>query len=219
MTKDLILYLLVIVTISFIINFNINRHYKVDKFKLILFTCISIIVGVLSSNVMNWIESGSFKGTSFYGAIFLMPVYVVIFSFIFSIDKYKLLNLTSFLGMITCFVLKIKCYNHGCCGGRRILGFTERGYFIFPSQLVESVFALIVLIILILLYKKNNDRKDLYPWMIIIYGIGRLNLQTFRLYKPVLGFLAWGHIWSILSIIIGFVWLFILYRNNKRTTS
>ena len=217
MSSDLFYYLSGILIISLGINFTINKFYCINKIKLIIFTIISIFVGVLCSNVMNYIESGNFGGTSFYGAIFFMPIYVILFSFIFKVNLNKLLNLTAFLGMITSMILKIRCFNYGCCGGRKIPIVTEHGYAVFPSQLAEAFFAFIVLIILIILFKKNKDRTDLYPMMMAIYGIGRLNLNTFRLYKSVFLFLANGHIWSIVSIIIGFIWLFIIYEKKKRT--
>ena len=63
--------------------------------------------------------------------------------------------------------------------------------------------------------KTNKERKDLYPIMMVIYGIGRLNLNTFRIYKPVFSFMAWGHVWSIISIIIGIIWLFLIKRKKQ----
>lgn len=216
MTKDLYLYLLAVVVVSLIINLIVNKNYKISKVKLIIFTLISPIVGVICTAIMSYIESGSYRGTSFYGAIFLMPLYVLLFSIIFKIKFSELINLTSFLGMITSVVLKVRCYIYNCCGGRKINIFIENeGYLTFPSQIVEMIFAFIVLIILLILYFKDKKRKDLYPIMMTIYGAGRFILNSYRRVTPILGNMAWGHVWSIVSVFVGLLWLFVHYKKEK----
>lgn len=217
MTSDLYLYLIGVVILSLITNFIVNKVYNINKLKLIIFTLISPIIGVISTCIMSYIESGSFKGTSFYGAIFLMPIYVLIFSLLFKIKFNKLINLTAFLGMITSFILKIRCFNYGCCGGRKVNIFIEfKGYLTFPSQLVEMIFALLVFICLCIFLYKKKDRKDLYPIMMIIYGIGRFILNSYRFVMPLFSFMAWGHIWSLVSVIIGIIWLIILKKKEQK---
>ena len=216
MTSDLIYYLFAIFIVFFITNLICNKIYKINFIKLLIFTILSIIVGVLMTMILYWIENGEFGGISFYGGIFLMPFFSILFGVLSKINMFKLQNLSAFLLMITSAIMKYKCFKYDCCKGRKIPIVTEYGYLTFPSQLAEMFFAIFVFIILCFLFKKNKDRKDLYPMMMVIYGIGRLNLNTFRLYEPVLSFMSWGHIWSIVSIIIGFVWLFIIYK-KKRT--
>lgn len=216
MTSDLYIYLICVVVVSFIFNYVINKFYNISKIKIIIFTLISPIIGVITTCIMSYIESGSFRGTSFFGAIFLMPIYAILFSFIFKIKYYKIFNLTAFLGMITSVVLKLRCMKYHCCGGRKINIFIEdEGFLTFPSQLVEMIFAFVILFILIVLFYKNKDRKDLYPIMMTIYGAGRFILNSYRLVTPVLGNMAWGHIWSLVSVVIGLVWLFIFYKKEK----
>lgn len=198
--------------ISLIFNLFINRLYKIGYLKVIIFTVFSTMFGALSSMIMSYIESGNFTGTSFFGAVFLTPIFVCGLSIILKEEKWKLLNLTSFLGMITSAVLKYRCYSFGCCSGRPIL--LENYYFIFPSQIVEMLFAIFIFFLLLILLFMNNNRKDLYPIAMIVYGIGRFILNSFRRTTPIIGFMAYGHIWSILSVIIGIIWLFILY--NKK---
>jgi phosphatidylglycerol:prolipoprotein diacylglycerol transferase len=207
MTSDLIYYLLAVIVLSFIVNFIINKYYKISNTKLFIFTLISPFIGVLTTCIMSYVESGSFKGTSFYGAIFLMPIYVFIFSKIFKIEFYKLINLTSFLGMITSMILKVRCLHYGCCGGRKITSFISKDFVTFPSQFVELILAFCILNILLFFFYRNKDRKDLYPIMMFIYGIGRFILNSFRRVQPVLGFMAYGHLWSIVSIIIGLIFI------------
>ena len=128
-----------------------------------------------------------------------------------------MINLTAFLGMITSVILKIRCLHYNCCRGRKIPIFIEgKGFLIFPSQLAEAFFALVVLTILFILFKKNRERKDLYPIMMIIYGMGRFILNSYRLVQPILGNLAWGHIWSIVSVVIGTIWLSVLKCKEQR---
>ena len=217
MTSDLYLYLIGVLVASFITNFIINKFYNIGKIKLIVFTILFPIVGVLATRIMSYIESGSFRGTSFFGAIFFMPIFVFLFSVISKVKFNKLINLTAFLGMITSVVLKLRCIKYNCCGGRRIGIFIEdKGFIRFPSQIAELIFALIIFIILAVLFVRNKERRDLYPIMMIIYGVGRFILNSYRLVTPLFWFMAWGHIWSIVSVIIGIIWMFILRRKEQR---
>ena len=127
------------------------------------------------------------------------------------------MNLTAFLGMITSALLKYRCFDYGCCVGRRVL--YPGGYFVFPSQLAEMFFAIILFIVLIVLFAKNKERKDLFPLLMVMYGIGRFFFNSYRLVFPVFMGLANGHIWSILSVIIGTVWLIILKKQKNKKAS
>lgn len=208
-------YLLMIFLVFCIVCIILNKLYKIHYFKLLLFIVLSIIYGILSTKIMSWIESGNLTGTSFYGAIFLIPIFVLIFSMIFKVESWKLFNLSAFLGMITSAVMKYRCFLYGCCGGKKVPIVTERGYLTFPSQIAEMIFAIIVFIILTILFFRKKERKDLYPIMMIIYGVGRFILNSYRLVKPVFGFMALGHLWSILSVFIGVVWLLLMRVNCK----
>ena len=214
MTNDLYLYLLVDLIISFLAFLLVNRTYKINGFKLFVFNFVSIILGVISTMMMSYIESGSFKGTSFYGAVFLLPIFTYFLSLIFNISSWKLFNLSSILVMITSAILKVRCFVYGCCGGRKIPIETDYGFMDFPSQIVEMIFALLIFILLLFLFFRNKDRKDLYPIMMIVYGVGRFILNSYRLVVPLFGFMSFGHIWSIISVIVGIIWLIILHKKK-----
>ena len=214
MTSDLPIYLLVVTLISLITNIIINRYYKINITKLLVFTLCMPILGVLSTMIMSFIESGSFKGTSFFGAVFIMPIMSIIFSTILKEERWKFFNLTAFLGMITYATLKFRCYQYGCCIGKKMM--THNGPITFPSQIVEMTVGIITFIALLLLYRKNKKRKDLLPILMVVYGIERFFLNSFRLVKPIFAGLAYCHIWSILCTIIGLIWLLII--KSKQNT-
>lgn len=217
MTSDLYLYIIGVIVSTLLVNLFMNKFYNIGYVRLILFTLIAPLVGVFTTCIMSYIESGSFRGTSFFGAILFMPIFVLLYSLIFRVKVNKMLNLTSFLGMITSAILKIRCLHYNCCHGKKIPIFIEgKGYLTFPSQIAESLFALVVLTILFVLFKKNRERNDLYPIMMIIYGVGRFILNSYRYVTPLIGFMAWGHIWSIVSVVIGTIWLIILKFKEQR---
>lgn len=102
------------------------------------------------------------------------------------------------------FVMRFDCLDKGCCFGRYLpkLGFQ------FPSQIAEMVVGITIMIVLIHMHKKDRQ-VQLYPWYMILYGICRSVLQCFRyggLEPWILG-LSQGHLWSLISIVVGTVWL------------
>ena len=166
--------------------------------------------------LMSFIESGSFMGTSFYGAVFLMPIFAFVMSKALNIPTYQLLNITSVFGMTTSAILKIRCYTKGCCAGRRIMNPFTKTITIFPSQIAEMIFAMVLFALLLVLLYKNKSRKDLYPILMILYGVGRFFFNTLRYTTPVFMGLANGHLWSILCVIIGIIWWCCMPNENNK---
>ena len=119
--------------------------------------------------------------------------------------RYKdVLNLSAPAECAMLFVMRFDCLNKGCCFGKYLpkLGFQ------FPSQIAEMVVGITIMIVLIQMHKKDRQAQ-LYPWYMILYGICRSVLQCFRyggLEPWILG-LSQGHLWSLISIAIGTVWL------------
>ena len=45
--------------------------------------------------------------------------------------------------------------------------------------------------------------------MMTVYGAGRFILNSYRKVTPILGNMAWGHIWSIVAVLVGIFCLFV----------
>ena len=110
-------------------------------------------------------------------------------------------------------VMRFDCLDKGCCFGKYLpeLGFQ------FPNQIAEMVVSIAIMAALIWMLDKNREAQ-LYPWYMILYGLCRAVLQCFRYggTEPWLLGLSSSHIWCLLSVTIGIVWL-VLTRRPKPT--
>ena len=203
MNKGIIIYLVAIFIVSYIVFLLVNKKYKFNKLFLALYSLLLTLFGALSTMILAYIEMGKFGGTSYFGAVFLLPVFLLMFSYLFKLKKTSyLFDLMSLMGSATLVIMKIRCFIEGCCAGRILFYFKDSSPFIFPSQIAEGVNGLIILAILLVLIFKNKYKGKLYFIFMLIYGITRFILSFFRYYKPVFLNLAMGHIWSICSIVI-----------------
>ena len=175
----------------------------VAVWKMAIVTLLLLVTGVAGTMILAYIELGEFGGTSFYGAIFLVPLLMVP-AMLMKMRYKDVLNLSAPAECAMLFVMRFDCLNKGCCFGKYLpkLGFQ------FPSQIAEMVVGITIMIVLIQMHKKDRQAQ-LYPWYMILYGICRSVLQCFRyggLEPWILG-LSQGHLWSLISIAIGTVWL------------
>jgi prolipoprotein diacylglyceryltransferase len=107
-------------------------------------------------------------------------------------------------------LMKALCVLEGCCKGR-ILFENVR----FPSQIAELVNALILLVILMYLSHKKENRGKIYPMYLLTYGVSRFVLNFFRdvwaeTWMPM------GTLWSILAMVIGGGILVYLKKKNEK---
>jgi prolipoprotein diacylglyceryltransferase len=85
----------------------------------------------------------------------------------------------------------------------------------FPSQIAELVNALILLVILMYLSHKKENRGKIYPMYLLTYGVSRFVLNFFRdvwaeTWMPM------GTLWSILAMVIGGGILVYLKKKNEK---
>ena len=183
---------------------------QVAIWKMALLTLWLTITGVLGTMILAYIEMGEFGGTSFYGAVLLVPIFILP-AMLMKITYKDILNLCAPAECAMLVVMRFNCLESGCCFGK----YLPELEFQFPNQIAEMVVGAGIMVALILMHRKNRNIL-LYPWYMIMYGICRAVLQCFRYggTEPwVLG-LSQGHFWSLISIVIGVVWL-LLSRSRK----
>ena len=108
--------------------------------------------------------------------------------------------------------MKTDCFISDCCIGKYLpkLGFQ------FPSQLVELVITLFIMIALMKIEKNKKNQGTIYAWYLILYGATRFVLNWFRYgVKPFVWILPAGNFWSVIAVIIGILWLMVV-KNAKR---
>jgi prolipoprotein diacylglyceryltransferase len=183
---------------------------QVALWKMIVLTVWLTITGVLGTMILAYIESGKFGGTSFYGAVLMVPV-LIMPAMLMKITRKDILNLCAPAECAMLLIMRFDCLDKGCCFGKYLpnLGFQ------FPSQITEMIVALAVMIVLVRMHRKNSQIQ-LYPWYMIMYGVLRFRIQGLRYggTNPWILGLSAGHFWSLVSITIGVIWL-LLSKERK----
>lgn len=186
---------------------------QVAIWKMIVLTVWLTITGVFGTMVLAFIETGEFGGTSFYGAVLLVPI-LILPALLMKISYLDTLNLCAPAECAMLVVMRFDCLDKGCCFGKYLpnLGFQ------FPSQIAEMVVGVSVMLTLIWMHRKNRQTQ-LYPWYMIMYGVLRFCLQGLRYggSDPWILGLSQGHLWSLVSILVGTGWL--LWSKHRKSAT
>lgn len=178
-----------------------GRSYNFPIWKTIISAIILTGIGLLGAHLMALLESGNWSGRSFFGALFLAPVLMWPIAKILNLSYSKLIDICAPAECIMLALLKVKCNIDGCCGGR-YMQFGHFG-FTFPSQIVECVIAIVLMLVLLAILKKKKWEGVVYPWYMFLYGIIRFILNLLRDTTPWIGPLPAGNFWALISLIIG----------------
>lgn len=189
-----------------------NKWYQIQRVRITIASIILTLAGVAGAMLMARIETGVWGGTSFYGAVFFAPFLMILVSRPLRISASDLLDLCAPSECIMLFLLKIHCYVNGCCYGK-IMKIDSSGNVVrFPSQLTESVSALVLMLVLIWIIRSGKFRGVIYCWYMVLYGLIRLILNQMRETQPFVLGLSGGSFWSLISIGTGIFLIFISYK-------
>ena len=199
-----------------IIAFQLKKYF-IPMWKGIPIAVSLAISGVFGSRLWFFIENLSFDGRSFFGAIAFSPLVFLLLAKLLKIPYKEILDFIPAAGCITLALVKIQCLRDGCCEGRILYINDDHIYVRFPSQIVEMIDFLLLAVVLLIAFYKFKKRGQVFPLFLILYGVTRFVLNSFRgeLVTYALGLPA-GHCWSLISIIIGTIWLVVAYQKNKK---
>lgn len=190
-----------------------KRYPEISIWKIIVLGFLLTVMGVLGTMIMYFIENGSFGGTSFFGALLFVPLLMIPAMFL-KIPYKTILDLCAPSEALMLSIMKIDCLANGCCVGKYLPKLELQ----FPSQMVEMAASLGVMLILLRM-EQRQQRTHLYAWYLILYGITRFALNWFRYgTKPWIWILPNSIVWSIVSIIIGGLWLGVASKYYGKTS-
>jgi len=173
------------------------------------------ISGTLGTYLLFFIENHWIGGTSFYGAVFLVPIVFVAFLRVFHIPYGILLDMCAPAECMMLSIMKVQCLLSGCCGGRALYVNAVGETVHFPSQMIELMNALLLCAVLLVIAHGGKNKGGIYPLYMVLYGTTRLILNIFRENQSAFLFgLPPGHIWSIVSMLAGSTWLIMRVRKK-----
>ena len=168
------------------------------------------IAGIISLKLLYFIENGEFGGDAWFGTVLFMPVFMLPIVLL-KIPYKRMMNLYAPTQTLEFAIGKIDCYLSGCCFGKYLPSLEVQ----FPSQIADIIIGIGVTAVLLLIEHKK-PKAHLYPLLMVIYGAARFAVDWFRyVAKPWKWILPPTLIWSLLSILIGAVWLIVLSRRRK----
>lgn len=214
----------VFMVILMLLNYR-RKFYNLNPIKSITFATIVLILGILGckllfilENIM-WVKKHklTFGGFSFYGAALLMPLFIPLFGRLLHLNVQSSLDCSAICIVAMLGTIRIGCFLNGCCGGK-VFSF-ERFDFSFPTQIIESACDFLILTFLLQKEKKRTFKGLLYPLFLISYGTIRFFLEFIRnTDKNWIG-LSHAQWFSIISVIIGILFLFHSRKIVRETVS
>jgi len=193
----------------------LTRWYQITLWKSVPTAVLLTVTGTIGTYILYFIENHWIGGTSFYGAVFFVPVLFTLAAKLLRESYSDLLDICAPAECIMLVIMKIQCQISGCCAGREIYLPWNQAYVQFPSQIAELLNGLAIFAILMWLAKRGKNRGNLYYWYMILYGVTRFFLNFLREDQSVFAMgLAAGSFWSVWSVLFGLSVLFV--RNRKQ---
>lgn len=213
-----VIYVLSFVVIIFNITkfflnypFAINSLFKI-AFTQIIFVIFCVLCAFLMAKLENIITRNSDGYFSLFGLILFLPILIYFLCRIFKIKYCDFYDFQTASIILIVILMRLNCIYKGCCLGKIATSFDGR----YPTREVEIALNTIYLAFYFIF--KNKIKKGLsYPIYMIFYGIIRFIIQFYRSYDGLWGTnIAFGHIWSILSIVIGIISIIIILKGNNK---
>lgn len=180
---------------------------------------LNTIAGLICVRLFASIESWGTplaSGQSLFGSIFLLPLIYFAGAKVFRRKLSNVFDVFTMCTITTLLFARIACICSGCCYGVFLPGCESVRW---PTRECEILFYIVLLIVL---YRKNRDgshQGEIWPIYMIAYGVFRFFQEWMREEKAVVGYFHYGHIWAILSIVIGFsVYFEVKKRSSKKNS-
>lgn len=196
-----------------------NRVYRIPIKKLLVAATVIVVAGAMGVYALAFIEEG-ILGMSFFGCIFAAPIALLPTSKLLRVSMSDLTDMCGPIAGAFLALSKVNCWYQDCCLGIVIGMAVDGAYVRFPSQIIEGLNGIIICACLLLMQRNPKNRGCLGPGFLIIFGVTRFvlnsfreGLETFRLFEGTGLFIPKGHLWAAICIIWGIIWM---YRARSR---
>lgn len=214
-SHSLIVLLSIGTVFSFVMMYLWRTELKIKWYGALVFSVFHTIWGVFCVSIFAVIETGfdmdNIGNMSLFGGVFMMPLFYLVLGRITKAKIKMVFDICTSCMLFTLMCARINCIISGCCCGM-FIPFTKIKW---PTRELEIFF---YIILIILIFRKLQLKKydgTIYPWYMMTYGFFRFVTEWFRAYEGNY-VIHRGHVWSLISMIIGFsVYIEIKKTNNK----
>ena len=188
-----------------------RKHFpNLQLWKITVISILLTLAGVAGAMLMYFIETGHFSGTSLFGSIFFIPLFLLPAVLLLRVKFSTLMDLCAPAECLMLVLMKLDCQLSGCCIGKYLPSLEIQ----FPSQIIEMIVFFFIMLSLMKLEQKASNRGRIYGYYLVIYGIARFILNWFRYgVAPFVWILPAGNFWSLIAIALGTLWLTITKPN------
>lgn len=207
-------WIIVVYLVVAVFCFFWRRHYGYDWLRA-LFIPLVLLLGL---NFLILLLGWAFTGFTQFGnkniviGYPFVPLLTMALARLMRDDWRRMMDFMTPAFPLTQVVAKISCCFAGCCFGFPMehgLWNPVFGMTLFPVQLLESLVALIVTCLCVLLARRTNYRADgrMYPAFLILFGSTRFFLEFLRVNIKVFWLVSELALWALVMVIAGAVWL------------
>ena len=182
----------------------LRNRLKMKWYAAVLISILHTVYGVFTVKVFAFMETGFSAGNldnmSLFGGIFFMPLAYWIGAVLFKRSCADVFDIFTICMIATVMCARVNCILAGCCQGNLIPGLDGVRW---PTRELEIVFYIVLIAILARKILAGKMQGEAYPIYMTAYGIFRFVIEGFRDSES--GTLIHlGHVWALLSMIIGF---------------
>ena len=209
MDRRQIFYIVAGIIAFFLMVFRKKKYPEIAVWKMAVMMVWVTLTGILSLKLLYFIENGRFDGDAWFGTVLFMPVFMLPMV-VLKIPYKRFMNLYAPTQTLESAIGKIDCFLSGCCYGKYLPELEVQ----FPSQIVDIIIGLTVTAVLLWM-EHRKPKEQLYPWLMVLFGGARFIADWFRYVpKPWKWFMPPTNVWSLLSVVIGVIWL-VLSKTSK----
>lgn len=182
----------------------LRKRLRMKWYAAILISILHTVYGVFTVKVFAFMETGFSAGSldnmSLFGGIFFMPLAYWLGARLFKRSCADVFDIFTICMIATVMCARVNCILAGCCQGNLIPGLDGVRW---PTRELEIVFYIVLIAILARKILAGKMQGEAYPIYMTAYGIFRFVIEGFRDSES--GTLIHlGHVWALLSMIIGF---------------
>ena len=189
-----------------------KERLRIKEWMALVLSVLHTLIGVLCVKLFAFLESGSGGGMSLYGAIFFLPVVYWLTAKTAKRSVADVFDIFTICIIVTLLCARFNCIFAGCCLGAEIPGTESLRW---PTRELEIFFYVALYIVLRKKVCKTRYKGLIYPIYMMAYGSFRFVVEFLRESEFKLGFFHISHIWSLCSIAIGAVAVYLINKNNK----
>ena len=199
-----------------------GRKLRLPLWKIIITVLIVYPVVVAWMFVMFWIESGFtvWGGNNIVRIFVYVPLAGIPVARLLKIERRTMLSLLSFGPLLVHGISHFGCIFAGCCAGYPCsFGIYNRVYqeLRFPTQPIEALAAVAIVVYLFCRAKKKNYAPDgyEYPIMLVMFGSSRFLFEFLRDNEKMFLGISNLAIHALFMFVVGVIWIAVLKKTTK----